>query len=136
MRAKLDEELKKLDEKKRKYYWRDQKGKIQLKEGYYAINLSESNLSEIPELAPAVVFVTGPPPPPDSLRGVPFMPPMPPLFFTAPDPQLHTKIVNQIDYYFRSCSHLSCNIYYAVPYEPGESLGTSQALRKLKGWLV
>ncbi|KAK7252990.1 hypothetical protein RIF29_37337 [Crotalaria pallida] len=53
-----------------------------------------------PELAPTVVFVTGPPPPPDSLRGVPFMPPMPPLFFTAPDPQLHTKIVNQIDYYF------------------------------------
>ncbi|KAE9606617.1 putative winged helix-turn-helix DNA-binding domain-containing protein [Lupinus albus] len=53
------------------------------------------------ELAPlsAVVFVPGPPQPPDSLR-VPFLPPMPPLFFTGPDLQLHTKIVNQIDYYF------------------------------------
>ncbi|TKY70303.1 La-related protein 1B [Spatholobus suberectus] len=54
------------------------------------------------ELAPPLVFVAAPPPPPDSLRGVPFVPPMPhhPLFFTGPDPQLHSKIVNQIDYYF------------------------------------
>ncbi|KAL5181249.1 La-related protein 1C [Glycine soja] len=54
------------------------------------------------ELAPPLVFVAAPPPPPDSLRGVPFVPPMPhhPLFFTGPDPQLHSKIVNQVDYYF------------------------------------
>ncbi|OIV94859.1 hypothetical protein TanjilG_22056 [Lupinus angustifolius] len=53
------------------------------------------------ELAPlsTVVFVPGPPGPPDSLR-VPFLSPMPPLFFTDPDLQLHAKIVNQIDYYF------------------------------------
>ncbi|KAG5145064.1 hypothetical protein JHK84_030607 [Glycine max] len=55
------------------------------------------------ELAPQLVFVAAPPPPPDSLRGVPFVPPMPhhSLFFTGPDPQLHNKIVNQVDYYFR-----------------------------------
>ncbi|XP_021649855.2 la-related protein 1C isoform X2 [Hevea brasiliensis] len=40
--------------------------------------------------------------PPDPLRGVPFVaaPMPPPLYFTSPDPQLHSKIVNQIDYYF------------------------------------
>ncbi|RDX70488.1 La-related protein 1C, partial [Mucuna pruriens] len=55
------------------------------------------------ELAsPPLVFVAAPPPPPDSIRGVPFVPPVPhhPMFFTGPDPQLHSKIVNQIDYYF------------------------------------
>ncbi|KAJ1403907.1 Winged helix-like DNA-binding domain superfamily [Sesbania bispinosa] len=54
------------------------------------------------ELAPPVVFVAAPPPPPDSLRGVPFGPPVPhpALFFAGPDPQLHSRIVNQIDYYF------------------------------------
>ncbi|BAT99944.1 hypothetical protein LR48_Vigan499s004700 [Vigna angularis] len=54
------------------------------------------------ELSPPVVFVAAPPPPPDSLRSVPFVPPMPhhPLFFTGPDPQLQNKIVTQIDYYF------------------------------------
>ncbi|KAK7309381.1 hypothetical protein RJT34_06054 [Clitoria ternatea] len=54
------------------------------------------------ELAPPVVFVAAPPPPPDSLRGVPFVPPIPhhTMFFTGPDPQLQSKIVNQIDYYF------------------------------------
>ncbi|XP_027360635.1 la-related protein 1C-like [Abrus precatorius] len=54
------------------------------------------------ELASPLVFVAAPPPPPDSLRGVPFVPAMPhhTLFFTGPDPQLHSKIVHQIDYYF------------------------------------
>ncbi|XP_020216475.1 la-related protein 1C [Cajanus cajan] len=54
------------------------------------------------ELATPLVFVAAPPPPPDSLRGVPFGPPIPhhPMFFAGPDPQLHSKIVNQIDYYF------------------------------------
>ncbi|KAL2927821.1 La-related protein 1C [Bienertia sinuspersici] len=31
---------------------------------------------------------------------MPFGPPVPPVFIPAPDPQLHAKIVNQIDYYF------------------------------------
>ncbi|CAL0331933.1 unnamed protein product [Lupinus luteus] len=53
------------------------------------------------ELAPlsAAEFVKRPPRPLDSLR-VPFFPPMPPPFFTGPDLPLHTKIVNQIHYYF------------------------------------
>ncbi|KAE8707146.1 putative Basic-leucine zipper transcription factor family protein [Hibiscus syriacus] len=41
--------------------------------------------------------------PPDSLRGLSFVAPMPPVFFPAPEPhdnQLHASIVNQIDYYF------------------------------------
>ena len=39
----------------------------------------------------------------DSLRGMPIVAPIPPptVFFPPPDPQLHAKIVNQIDYYFR-----------------------------------
>ncbi|CAK8540042.1 unnamed protein product [Lathyrus sativus] len=56
------------------------------------------------ELAPPVVFVAAPPPPPplDSLRGVPFVPPMahPALYYAGPDPQLHSMIVSQIEYYF------------------------------------
>ncbi|XP_058777766.1 la-related protein 1C-like isoform X2 [Vicia villosa] len=56
------------------------------------------------ELAPPVVFVAAPPPPPplDSLRGVPFVPPMahPTLYYAGPDPQLHSMIVSQIEYYF------------------------------------
>lgn len=51
------------------------------------------------ELAAPVVLFAAPPPPIDSLRGVPFVPPMP-LYYAGPDPQLHSKIVNQIDYYF------------------------------------
>ncbi|GMI68219.1 La related protein 1c [Hibiscus trionum] len=41
--------------------------------------------------------------PPDSLRGLPFVAPMSPVFFPGPEPhdnQLHANIVNQIDYYF------------------------------------
>lgn len=69
-------------------------------------------LYSFPELAPPLVFVAAPPPPPDSLRGVPFVPPMPhhPLFFTGPDPQLHSKIVNQVDYYFRYCFYFSLSV--------------------------
>ncbi|KAJ7953166.1 la-related protein 1C-like [Quillaja saponaria] len=38
----------------------------------------------------------------DQLRGVPIMTPLghPAMYFPPPDPQLHIKIVNQIDYYF------------------------------------
>lgn len=53
------------------------------------------------ELASPVYYVAGPPP--DPLRGVPFVAaPIPPhaMYFPAPDLQLHSKIVNQIDYYF------------------------------------
>ncbi|CAL1394362.1 unnamed protein product [Linum trigynum] len=55
-----------------------------------------------PELASPLYYVTGPPPP-QSLRGVPFVPgQIQPhaMFFPAPDFQLHSKIVTQIDYYF------------------------------------
>ncbi|KAG4175248.1 hypothetical protein ERO13_A11G172800v2 [Gossypium hirsutum] len=54
-----------------------------------------------PELASQFYFI--PAPPPESLRGVPFVAPMPPVLFPAPEPpdrQLHANIVNQIDYYF------------------------------------
>lgn len=53
-----------------------------------------------PELPPQVVYVA---PPPDSIRGMPFVAPIPPhaVFLPASDPQLHAKIVTQIDYYFR-----------------------------------
>jgi la-related protein 1 len=59
-----------------------------------------------PELPPQVVYVATPPP--DSIRGMPFVAPIPPhaVFLPAPDPQLHTKIVTQIDYYFRYSIHL------------------------------
>ncbi|MBA0859805.1 hypothetical protein Goshw_011019 [Gossypium schwendimanii] len=54
-----------------------------------------------PELASQFYFI--PAPPPESLRGVPFVAPMPQVLFPAPEPpdrQLHANIVNQIDYYF------------------------------------
>ncbi|KAE8707770.1 putative Basic-leucine zipper transcription factor family protein [Hibiscus syriacus] len=44
-----------------------------------------------------------PAPPPESFRGMPFVAPIAPVFFPAPesqDSQLHTRIMNQIDYYF------------------------------------
>lgn len=47
-------------------------------------------------------YVAGPPP--DPLGGMPFVAaPLPPpaMYFTTPEPQLHSKILNQIDYYFR-----------------------------------
>lgn len=59
-------------------------------------------------------YVAGPPP--DPLRGMPFVAaPIPPpaMYFTAPDPQLHSKIVNQIDYYFR---YFSLYFWTVVPH--------------------
>ncbi|KAE8715917.1 putative Basic-leucine zipper transcription factor family protein [Hibiscus syriacus] len=50
---------------------------------------------------PSLYMVPGAPP--DSLAGLSFVPPMPPVFFPAPelhDNQLFASIVNQIDYYF------------------------------------
>ncbi|XP_016487722.1 la-related protein 1C-like [Nicotiana tabacum] len=46
---------------------------------------------------PPVYFFPGPLP--DTFR-MPMLSPVPPVFFHMPDPQLQTKIVNQIDYYF------------------------------------
>lgn len=52
-------------------------------------------------MQPQLVYVTHAPHDP---LGVPFVAPLRhPMVFPAPDPQLHTKIINQIDYYFR-CS--------------------------------
>ncbi|KAK7376146.1 hypothetical protein VNO78_35000 [Psophocarpus tetragonolobus] len=63
-----------------------------------------------PDLPPQMVYV--PPPSLESMRGVPFVSPIPPnaMFFQPPDNQLHTKIVNQIDYYF-SNENLVKDIY-------------------------
>ncbi|KAL4582754.1 hypothetical protein LXL04_007313 [Taraxacum kok-saghyz] len=48
-----------------------------------------------------VFYVQGPPPPPDALRAMPLVAPVPPpMFFAVPDPLLPGKIVTQIDYYF------------------------------------
>ncbi|KAL6959903.1 hypothetical protein U1Q18_040052 [Sarracenia purpurea var. burkii] len=53
-----------------------------------------------PEVPSPVIYVSAPPQ--DSLRGMPVVAQMQPhaIFFPMMDPQLHTKIVNQIDYYF------------------------------------
>jgi len=64
----------------------------------------------VSELAAPVVLFAAPPPTIDSLRGVPFVPPMP-LYYAGPDPQLHSKIVNQIDYYFRYCFYFGLLIF-------------------------
>lgn len=69
--------------------------KVMLK---YNILMLKNLLAEVPS---PVFYVPGPHP--ESVRAVPLIPPIPPMFFTLPDPQLHTKIVNQIDYYFRYC---------------------------------
>lgn len=52
------------------------------------------------EVPPPVIYV--PAPPPDSLRGVPLVasPMSPHPMFYLTDPQLHARIVGQIDYYF------------------------------------
>lgn len=51
-----------------------------------------------PDVPSPLFYVPGPHP--ESVRAVPLIPPMAPIFYTLPDPQLHTKIVNQIEYYF------------------------------------
>ncbi|XP_014510226.1 la-related protein 1C [Vigna radiata var. radiata] len=63
-----------------------------------------------PELPPQMLYV--PPPPMESMRGVPFVSPIPPnaMFFQPTDNHLHSKIVNQIDYYF-SNDNLVKDIY-------------------------
>ncbi|BAT75350.1 hypothetical protein LR48_Vigan01g174200 [Vigna angularis] len=63
-----------------------------------------------PELPPQMLYVS--PPPLESMRGVPFVSPIPPnaMFFQPADNHLHTKIVNQIDYYF-SNDNLVKDIY-------------------------
>ncbi|KAM3342921.1 la-related protein 1C isoform X1 [Capsicum galapagoense] len=48
------------------------------------------------EVPPLFYF---PGPFPDPVR-MPMLSPVPPVFLHVPDPQLHTRIVNQIDYYF------------------------------------
>ncbi|KAK7262989.1 hypothetical protein RJT34_30572 [Clitoria ternatea] len=60
---------------------------------------SAIGFSDIP---PPLVFA--PPPPLESLSSIPFITSIPPnaMFFQPLDPSLHTKIVNQIDYYFSS----------------------------------
>ncbi|XP_038881160.1 la-related protein 1C-like [Benincasa hispida] len=54
-----------------------------------------------PDFVPPVVYIG---PPPEALRGVPFVAPISPnaMFFHSPDPQLYTMIVSQIEYYFSS----------------------------------
>ncbi|KVI02922.1 la-related protein 1C-like [Cynara cardunculus var. scolymus] len=53
-----------------------------------------------PDMASAMIYVQGPPPP-ESLRSMSLVAPIPaPMYFPVPDPLLHSKIVNQIDYYF------------------------------------
>ncbi|XP_057761813.1 la-related protein 1B-like [Arachis stenosperma] len=54
------------------------------------------------DVVPPIVYLQQPPSHPNLLRGVHYGPPMPPqtLFYTGPDPQLHTRIVTQINYYF------------------------------------
>nr|XP_043617341.1 la-related protein 1C-like [Erigeron canadensis] len=59
------------------------------------------------DLPSPVFYVQGPPPPPESLRGMPFVGPIPPPMYFLPDhmlqgidPMLHANIVSQIDYYF------------------------------------
>lgn len=49
----------------------------------------------------SMFYVQGPPPPPDALRTMPLVAPVPPpIFFAVPDPLLPEKIVKQIEYYF------------------------------------
>ncbi|XP_038720852.1 la-related protein 1C isoform X2 [Tripterygium wilfordii] len=47
---------------------------------------------------------------PESLRGMPLVAPIPPMFFPAPDPNIYSKIVQQINYWF-SGDNLAKDIY-------------------------
>ncbi|KAH7852023.1 hypothetical protein Vadar_019596 [Vaccinium darrowii] len=60
------------------------------------------------DVAP-MYYVPAPPPPPDSLRGIPIVTPIPPpaMFFPPSDPLLHAKIVTQINYYFSNDNLIS-----------------------------
>lgn len=51
-----------------------------------------------------------PPPPPESFRGMPYAHVVPPVvYYPQQDSQLHSKLVTQIDYYFRYFQHsLAC----------------------------
>ncbi|KAJ9561817.1 hypothetical protein OSB04_006977 [Centaurea solstitialis] len=54
-----------------------------------------------PDMSSPMFYVQGPPPPPESLRAMPLVAPIPPpMYFAVPDPMLHSRIVSQIDYYF------------------------------------
>lgn len=57
-------------------------------------------LNPFADVPSPVIYVPGPPPP-DSLRAMPFVPPLPPQMYFAVDPLLHANLVSQIDYYFR-----------------------------------
>lgn len=60
--------------------------------------LSADSLMQLAEMPSPVFYVPGPHP--DSLRPMPMVP-ISSMFFPMPDPHLPSKIVNQIDYYFR-----------------------------------
>lgn len=79
------------------------------------------------EMQPQLVYVTHTPHEP---LGVPFVAPMRhPMVFPAPDPQLHTKIINQIDYYFRySFSYLLVIIRSVITIFPFTSFETLTAV--------
>ncbi|KAF6170861.1 hypothetical protein GIB67_015813, partial [Kingdonia uniflora] len=68
------------------------------------------NPMPFPEMAPPLYYVHGPPP--ESIRGVPFVPAPFGMFLQVPSPeaQVHTMIMKQIDYYF-STENLVRDIY-------------------------
>lgn len=54
---------------------------------------------DLSDLGPQLVYIPTPPP----FVGV--APPLSPVYYSPADPQLPSKIVNQIDYYFRCSFH-------------------------------
>ncbi|KAI3784561.1 hypothetical protein L1987_43662 [Smallanthus sonchifolius] len=64
-----------------------------------------------PDMPSPMFYVQAPPPPPESLRGMPpLVGPIPPPMYFLSDPMLHARIVSQIDYYF-SNDNLVKDIY-------------------------